>query len=272
MSVRRASFAGSFYTDDPADLSSQIDSFLKDAGEKKRNGVVGLVSPHAGYIYSGPVAAHAYAAVAGKKFDTVIVLAPSHRARFDGFCVMPSGSYETPLGEIPVNAELASKLAASPLAFFNRDVDALEHSREVQLPFLQKTVGSFSLVPVLVGTTDLTVCRRIAHDIHDALKGYEGTVLVVVSTDLSHYHPYDEAKRLDAKVSAALEKFDEKILSDLLAEGEAEACGEGPLVAGIALVKLMGASRCTVLHRANSGDTAGDKHRVVGYLAAAFTE
>lgn len=272
MSIRRASFAGSFYTDDAADLSAQIDSFLKEAGEKKKNGVVGLISPHAGYIYSGPVAAHAYAAVAGRSFDAVVVLAPSHRARFDGFCVMSSGSYETPLGVIPIQEQLASRLSSTPLAFFNRDVDALEHSLEVQLPFLQKTIGQFSLVPVIVGTTDLTVCRKIAHDISDAIKGYEGKVLVVISTDLSHYHPYDEAKRLDAKVRAALEKFDEKILSDLLAEGEAEACGEGPLIAGIALVKLMGASRCTVLHCANSGDTAGDRHRVVGYLAAAFTE
>ena len=272
MSVRKASFAGSFYTDDPDELSSQIDSFLEEAEEKRLDGVVGLVSPHAGYIYSGPVAAHAYAAVAGKTFDTVIVLAPSHRARFDGFCLMRSGSYATPLGEIRINEEIASKLSASPHAFFDKTVDALEHSLEVQLPFLQKTVGAFSLVPVIVGTTDLTVCREIARDIREAVREYEGKILLVVSTDLSHYHSYDEALRLDAKVRAVLERFDEKALSDLLSGGEAEACGEGPLLAGIALAKLQGASKCRVLHCANSGDTAGDRSRVVGYLAAAFTE
>jgi AmmeMemoRadiSam system protein B len=272
MNPRRASFAGSFYSDNAAELSSQIDSFLKEAGGRTVDEkIIALVSPHAGYIYSGPVAAHAFAQVAGEHFDSVIVLAPSHRARFNGFCVRPSGSYMTPLGDIPIDEKIASALSVTPLAIFNDQVDSLEHSLEVQLPFLQKTIGEFSLVPIIVGTADLSHCRQIAQDIYSAMKGTSGKMLVVISTDLSHYHSYEQAKKMDAAFSSVLQRFDEKLLSECLDRDEAEACGEGPLLVGISLSKLLGAACCRVLHCANSGDTAGDRSRVVGYLSAAFT-
>ena len=205
MNIRRASYAGSFYTDDPAALSSQIDSFLDEASGGRIDGIRGIIVPHAGYIYSGSVAAHAFAAIRDTVFDVVIVLAPSHRAGFNGYCVRSSGSYQTPLGIIPVDEKITGKLSSLPHAKFVDEIDRLEHSLEVQLPFLQKTSGEFSLVPVIIGTIDLDVCRTIAQEIFASLADDPRRILVVISTDLSHYHSYERARECDRRVVSALE-------------------------------------------------------------------
>jgi MEMO1 family protein len=270
MYKRAATYAGSFYPASRNEINSMIDEYMRSASPKVSGEVVALVSPHAGYIYSGPVAAWAYAAVAGTSYDCVIVLAPSHRGQFDGMNVPPEGEYATPLGTISLDKKICSALASSSRAVFHSGIDAAEHSLEVQLPFLQKAVGTFTLVPVIIGTTDYDVCEKIANDIFEAIKDDKRRILIVISTDLSHYYPYNDARTMDGKFSDILKKFDARSLKDLLTAGESEACGEGPLIAGIILSRKAGATKSDILHYANSGDTAGDKSRVVGYISAAF--
>jgi MEMO1 family protein len=270
MYKRAATYAGSFYPASKSEISSMIDEYMHAATPMVSGEIVALVSPHAGYIYSGPVAAWAYAAVAGKSFDCVIVLAPSHRGHFEGMNVPPAGEYTTPLGTISLDEPICQALSKSSRAVFHSGIDAAEHSLEVQLPFLQKAVGTFTLVPVIIGTTDYAVCEQIASDIFNAIKDDKRRILIVISTDLSHYHPYNDACLMDGRFSNMLEKFDAQSLSELLSDGESEACGEGPLITGIILSQKAGAKKTEILHYANSGDTAGDKSRVVGYISAAF--
>jgi hypothetical protein len=273
MEIRKPAYAGSFYSADQSVLSSQIDRFIANASLKNAvTAVTAIVAPHAGYIYSGPVAAYSYAAIKDRSYDVVIILAPSHRAHFDSFCTMPSGSYETPFGLIPIDENIAKRIHDSKLGGYSRGIDQMEHSLEVQLPFLQKTIGMFSLVPVIIGTTEFNICREIAQSIFETIKDEKRSILIVISTDLSHYHTYEQAKHLDGRFKDMLEKFDEKLLFDLLSHDDAEACGEGPLLTGMVLAKLCGAKKSIVLNYANSGDTAGDKKQVVGYISAVFTE
>ena len=232
--------------------------------------VVAIVSPHAGYIYSGPVAAYGYNVLEDVKPDVVIVLAPSHRARFRGASIIAEGIFETPLGKVPIDAVIGKQLLGRDSIVFLEEVDAYEHSLEVQVPFLQTVVDDFKLVPVIIGTTDLDLCQYLAKEIYSVVKEDKRRIAIVISTDLSHYHSYDEAVRIDGRLIESLKSFDEEKLSDLLDSGSSEACGQGPLLTGMILSKLMGATQVKILHYANSGDTSGDKSRVVGYLSAAF--
>ncbi len=271
MYVRKPAVAGSFYPADAKRLGAMIDKYIGEAVLPSGDGdIVAVVSPHAGYIYSGPVAAYGYKALADVKPDIVIVLAPSHRARFNGASVIPEGMYETPLGKVPIDDVIGNSLCSKPAFAFIEEVHAYEHSLEVQVPFLQRTLEKFLLVPVIVGTTDFDLCSRIAGELFNAIRDEKRKIAVVISTDLSHYHPYQEAVRLDSLFIEKLKEFDEKALSDFLGCGSAEACGEGPLVTGLILGKLMGAVKAGILRYANSGDTAGDKSQVVGYVSAVF--
>ncbi|MGL4370520.1 MAG: AmmeMemoRadiSam system protein B, partial [Spirochaetota bacterium] len=168
--------------------------------------------------------------------------------------------------------QIAEKLSAQRHALYSEEIDRAEHSLEVQLPFLQKVLKPFSLVPVIIGSTALSLCGEIADEIFDSIKDDVRRILVVISTDLSHYHSYEKACEMDGNFASVLEQFDEMALSALLRGGNAEACGEGPLLTGIILSKKLGANKAKILHYANSGDSAGDKRQVVGYISAAFTE
>lgn len=270
MYLRKASYAGSFYSAGSEELLRDIDGYMKSADPDVQGDVVAIVSPHAGYVYSGPVAAWSYKAVKAIKYDTVIVLAPSHRGMFDGFMVPESGVYETPLGNVTLDEAVCGKLCESKLHVYSSALDLSEHSLEVQVPFLQYALDAFTLVPVIIGTTDFELCSTIADQIHAAVADDARSFLVVISTDLSHYHPYKQAHEIDGRFIAALEKFDERILDNVLISDDAEACGHGPLLCGLKLARLMGAKSTQVFKYATSGDTAGDKDRVVGYVSAAF--
>ncbi len=269
---RKPAVAGSFYPSNPQRLGVMIDSYLAEAqGPAPKGDVIGIISPHAGYVYSGPVAAFAYHRLLPAT-ELVVVLAPSHRARFNGAALLPDGIFETPLGDVPIDAVIGARLKDRDYFGVIKEAHELEHSLEVQVPFLQKVLKSFSLVPIIIGTVDLTICRAIAESIHAALAGEKRNYAVVISTDLSHYHSYAEAQTLDKRFSDALGSFDEKKVQDAISSGKAEACGEGPVLTGIALCRLLGASGVEVLKYANSGDTAGTRDQVVGYLAAAFVK
>jgi AmmeMemoRadiSam system protein B len=219
-------------------------------------------------MYSGQVAGYAYRQVMGKAYPTVVVVAPSHRAAFAGASVYHRGGYETPLGVVTVNAAMAGAIMArSDRLNYYQQAHANEHSLEVQVPFLQRALGRFQLVPIVMGDQDLSTCRLLASALAGALKGEQ--VLLVASSDLSHYHTYDEAVELDKALLEAVGRFDAQGLYQNLRAGKGEACGGGPMTTVMMAAGLLGADGARVLHYANSGDVTGDRGHVVGYMAAA---
>lgn len=268
--VRRPAVAGTFYPGDAKTLSRQVREFLARATKEEADGeIIALVSPHAGYVYSGQVAAYAFKMVEGMKFDAVVVVAPSHRAHFQGASVYDRGEYETPLGLIPVEKEVSRKLIeASDLIRFFPQAHSQEHSLEVQLPFLQEAIGKFNLVPIVLGDQSYRTCQAVARAIVQAVKGKK--VLLVASTDLSHFHPYDKAVKLDNIILEDLRSLDAQKLAQNLDSGKGEACGGGAVITVMLAAKEMGANRSRVLKYQNSGDVTGDRAGVVGYAAAVF--
>jgi AmmeMemoRadiSam system protein B len=270
---RKPAVAGSFYPSSSDRLEGMINGYLQEAKSVPvKSGVVGLVSPHAGYIYSGPVAAFSYNQLFGSGVELVVVLAPSHRARFDGAAILAEGIYETPLGDVEIDGSIGGLLKGKQGFGTIREAHEMEHSLEVQVPFLQLVLKDFAIVPIIVGTVDLAACKKVAEGIIEALAGEKRRFVIVISTDLSHYYSYANAKTMDNRFIEALKSFDENNVKSVIQSGKAEACGEGPVLAGMILCKRLGASKTEILKYANSGDTAGGKEQVVGYLAAAFVK
>ncbi len=268
--IRKSVIAGTWYPGDPETLRAEVRRYLDSVPVQPLGGpVVGLVSPHAGYLYSGRIAAHGYRLVEGERYDAVVVIGPSHRVLFHGASLWLSGGYETPLGVVPVDRELAGEiLAADPVMNADRRPHAAEHSVEIQLPFLQVALSAFSFVPIVMGTQDFRTCEAVADSVWRAARGRN--VLVVGSSDLSHFHSYEQAKRLDGIVVDRVRKRDYRGLARELESGSCEACGGGPVVAAMLFAEKAGARGVQVLHYANSGDVTGERRQVVGYLAAAF--
>ena len=272
--VRPAAVAGLFYPSDPCELGRMVDDLIADAAPPALDNVLALAAPHAGYIYSGPVAAHAYGLLPGRKFERVVVISPSHYDAFRYASVYDGAAYSTPLGRVPVDDEFAARLAqATPAirvsAAGHRPAgDRGEHAIEVQLPFLQRTLANFALVPIVMGDQGYEACRSVGTALARLLRGR--SALIVASSDLSHFHSYREAEALDRRTLRLVEQYDYLNLCRNLELGGAEACGGGPVVAAMIAAERLGATRSTVLLYANSGDMAGEKRRVVGYGAAAF--
>ena len=270
---RKPAYAGSFYSSDKMELGRIIDKYINDTGSDKIDGeIIGLVSPHAGYIYSGPIAGYSYAQLKDSQAELVIVLAPSHRARFDGASVIPEGIYETPLGDVDIDDSICKKLLERNTFNFYKEAHEMEHSLEVQVPFLKRVLNNFKIVPVIIGSVDLDSCYNIAQDIKSLLENEKRKSVIIMSTDLSHYNPYNNAVDIDSRFINSLKSFDENIIKDVLSSRKAEACGEGPVLTGVMLCKGLGAEKVEILKYANSGDTAGDKGQVVGYLSAAIVK
>lgn len=268
--VRPALYAGTWYPGTPEALGRAVDRYVDQARVEPLPGeLVAVVVPHAGYIYSGPVAGYAYRALqeAGASLDTVVLVGPSHRYYLDGYGITAVEAYETPLGQVPLDADLIAALAGElgMLMLLSRDE---EHSLEIQLPFLQRVLGDFRLVPIMMGDQSWEACQELGQALGRVLKGR--SALLVASTDLSHYHDYGRAVALDRLVLERVAAFDPKGLVDLLQRGRAEACGGGPLAAAMLAAKALGADQARVLHYANSGDITGDRSHVVGYMAAAL--
>jgi len=270
--VRKAVVAGSFYDSDPENLRREIDSLLNEEKAPKLKGLIrGLVSPHAGYMYSGSVAAAAYRILEGSTYEAVLLVGPSHREYFNGVTIYPGDAYQTPLGQIPINNEFRAALSSqSPIIQLSEAGHRAEHCLEVQLPFLQRVLGEFSIVPMIIGNQTKECCLNLGNAI--AVVARKRNVLLVASSDLSHYHPYDDAVSLDRQVIHHVEAFDEHELMDRIDDEQVEACGGGPIVAVMRASKLLGANRSHILVYCNSGDVTGDKTAVVGYCSAAFLE
>jgi AmmeMemoRadiSam system protein B len=262
--VRHSTIAGSWYPGSPERLGETVDKFLANAGKGQIKGeLVALIAPHAGYQYSGQVAAYAYVELQGREYDKVALLAPSHRVYVGEFAVTSYAFYETPLGLVPVDRDLVAQLEAQvPL---NITDENLEHALEIQLPFLQRTLGEFSLLPILMGEQSWASCQRLGQGLAKVLLGQKA--LLVASTDLSHFYDYNTALRLDKVVLSHIEAFDPEGLSQDLAADRCEACGAGPVLATMLAARALGADKAKVLEYKNSGDVTGDKYRVVGYAA-----
>jgi AmmeMemoRadiSam system protein B/AmmeMemoRadiSam system protein A len=276
--VRPAAVAGSFYPADPAELAKMVDGFLAKATPPPLTGVVALVAPHAGYQYAGQVAAYSYALLKGRKFDRVVVIAPSHYESFGFASVYDGAAYTTPLGQVPVDRAFAAKLAAGSKLIrlsglgHTPTPDKPEHALEDQLPFLQRVLGQFQLVPIVIGDQSYETCRALGLALAKLIQGTN--TLIVASSDLSHYHPYDQAVKIDHKTLTAIEEWDYLSMARNFdpSVNVWEACGGYPIIAAMIASERLGASQAKVLNYANSGDTAGDKTRVVGYGAVAFVK
>lgn len=266
--VRPSVVAGLFYTKKPEVLRQELHEMFATVERKSAPGrIIGILAPHAGYMYSGPTAAAAYAQVMGETYDPVVIVAPSHREFFKGVSVYPGEMYETPLGRVPIDSSLRRDLlAAAPIVRSTESGHREEHAIEVQLPFLQYALGTFSFLPLVVGHQTREACLSLGETLAEVVR--ERNVLLVASTDLSHYHPSSDARRLDQVVAEDVRSFDPERLMDDLEEGVAEACGGGPAVAVMKACRLLGASRMEIMDQCNSGDITGEHDSVVGYLSA----
>jgi AmmeMemoRadiSam system protein B/AmmeMemoRadiSam system protein A len=268
--IRQPAVAGSFYPGSEESLRETVSDMLRKATPPDVEGkIIGLISPHAGYVYSGQVAAHAYRLVEGKSYDAVIVIGPSHHVYFKGSSVYNEGPYRTPLGDVEIDYALAQAIMkADDSIIFNPQAHLKEHSVEVQVPFLQMTVRDLKLVPIVMGDQSFDNCERLARAIVANVRGKN--VLLVASTDLSHFHPYDEALRLDQVVMDDVLAYDYRALAEDLSARQCEACGGGPVITVMIAAQALGASKAVRLAYANSGDVTGDRSGVVGYFAAAL--
>ncbi|HNR12852.1 MAG TPA: AmmeMemoRadiSam system protein B [Thermodesulfobacteriota bacterium] len=265
--IRRPVVAGSFYTAHAPSLSDEIVSYLKSVPDRSLERLpIGLIVPHAGYMYSGQIAAYGYKHIVGLRYDTVIVCAPSHRAYFPGASVDRKSAYRTPLGDIPIDSALAESLMTScDLISFYEQAHAEEHAVEVQLPFLQTALQDLSIVPFIMGSQDLETCEALAQALAKCIQGRN--VLTVASSDLSHYHPHGQATVLDQHVIDHITAYDPQGLALGLKRRHMEACGGGPIITTLFLGKHLGATRAEIVKYATSGDVSGDYSGVVGYAA-----
>jgi AmmeMemoRadiSam system protein B/AmmeMemoRadiSam system protein A len=285
--IRPAGVAGGFYPADPKELTQMVDGLLAHNSVPLVQGpLVALVCPHAGYVFTGPVAAACFAQLKGRKYTRVIVIAPSHYVNFPFSSIYDGDAYATPLGQVLVDKDFRAKLAklSSDIKVSDRghvkEAENAEHALEVQLPWLQRTLGDFKLVPIIMGDQNYSLERALGRALAKALLAEtpeaRAQTLIVVSSDLSHYHPYDYANNVDHQTLQAIEDWDYLSLSRNFAMWQRgiqtwEACGGGPIVAGMIAAEGLGATHAQILKYANSGDATGDKSRVVGYGAVAIT-
>jgi len=254
--VRSAAAAGRFYPDDPRELRSQIEACLRSA-RPCDIAPKGIIVPHAGYVYSGPVAASGYAALARRRGEIrrVVLMGPSHFVAVRGLAASSADTFETPLGPVPVDREAVAELLTLPQVERNDAAHAREHSLEVHLPFLQCILDEFRLIPLAVGDASLQEVEEVVDLLWDGPE-----TAFVISSDLSHFHDYETALRLDRETSQLIETLQFEALA-----GE-RACGYKPVGGLLRAVRNRGLSVRTVDLR-NSGDTAGPRDRVVGYGA-----
>ena len=270
--VREPALAGTWYPASPEKLRGQLTEFLSKASSEPVQGeVIGLVVPHAGYMYSGQVAAFGYKHLQGTNFKRVILIGPSHHVGFKGIAVDLQSGYRTPLGTTPVDKDFVNELLGTSSQIRSLpDAFTREHSLEIQVPFLQSVLKEFSIVPLLMQVSDDVTCATLAEGLSKTIKKKQGKTLILASTDLSHFHSGDKAKLLDHHFIEGLRAFDPKGLLRSMSRGECEACGGGPTVAAMLAARGLGADQAIVLRYANSGDVTGDYKRVVGYASAAF--
>jgi len=266
---RESIHAGTWYPGEEKELKELIKLFLKNARSKVPGEIYGLVVPHAGYVYSGPVAAFSYKVIQDKEFDDVIIIGPTHHYSFYGASVDMMAGRRTPLGKVAYDLELAQNLIKqNKNIVYEPNAHIQEHSTEIQMPFLQVVLKKFKAVEIVMGSQDYKTCEMLARAIINTTKGKK--VLIVASSDLSHYHPQREAERLDNFVIDAVGRYDPELLYKYLSEDSCEACGSAPIVTAMLITKSLGATKSKLLMYATSGNISNDYSAVVGYASFAF--
>jgi AmmeMemoRadiSam system protein B len=269
--IRPSPIAGRWYPADPTRLAQSVDGYLAAVQLPQINGeVIAIMAPHAGHVYSGPVAGYAFAALRGMQPEIVVVVSPMHHPYFQSLLTSGHQAYETPLGSVPIDQEAVQSLSQHlaelgyPLSPVRHDE---EHSLEIELPFLQRVLDKdFRLVPVMVREVSLKVVRTLGQSLAKILIGKKA--VLVASTDLSHFYTQEQANKLDQELLRRVEAFDPEAVLRAEDEGKGFACGRGALAAVLWAAKDLGADQVKLLHYATSGDVTGDFSQVVGYGAA----
>jgi AmmeMemoRadiSam system protein B len=271
---RPAAVAGTWYPGTREALTREVDEYLHAAPARVAGEVNAIIAPHAGIMFSGPVGAHAYNAVANRPFDVAVLVGPSHFVPFEGVALWPDGAFETPLGPVPIDEAGAGAVSASAIVQSLPSAHRREHSLEMQLPFLKRVLPDVSIVPLLIGFQHRETIDALALAIANAFRGRRA--LLVASTDLSHYLDAETATRLDARVQQRVNAFDPDGLLELFEQypehdrGRYVACGGGAAIAVMKAAKTLGANSGRVLKYGHSGEISGDYDGVVGYMAAAL--
>ena len=271
--TRKPVFAGSFYPADRTLLEKMVDGYIKEAeskGERQSSSLIGVLAPHAGYEYSGKVAGYSYSRLKGKDYRTVVLIGPSHQVAFKGVSVYPAGAWETPLGRVEINQKAAQTLMENcksikifPAAFER------EHSLEVQLPFLQRTLKSFKIVPLVTGDMDANDLKSFSDALLKLIKQNPKETVIIASSDMSHFHTHSVASQMDRLTIKEIEALNtDKLLKGLYKE-EYELCGANAVLSLMMTASKLNATAKT-LRYANSGDVTIDRSRVVGYGSVAF--
>ncbi len=275
---REPTVHGRFYPADPRELKSDILERLNKAKSTPQKNLVAIASPHAGYVFSGDVAAESYNAVRDGDYETIVLISPSHRIPISFNSVLTEGSYSTPLGKIPVDTHFAKQLEKNGKSIRSSTQghesasNTAEHSLEVQLPFLQVIFNdSIQIVPIIMGDQSLSSALDLGNAISEAAK--DKKVLIIASTDLSHYHTDDDARKIDSHIIDAIRRFSWEDVDELIISHKSEACGSGPVMAAMVAAQKMGANSARILKYATSAESPfGDKRQVVGYVAASLAK
>ncbi len=275
MEVRKAMVAGAFYPADPGELTRQLAQLFSRAEKRPVAGSIrAIIAPHAGYIYSGQIAADAYKQIEGEQFDTVVIIAPFH-GFFKGVSVYSGDGYQTPLGTVEIDKNLSAKMAEKHPNVYLSTIGHTgtggrgEHSLEVHIPFLQLVLGKFKLVAMVMGDQEESTIRAAAEVMAATLKNRNA--LIVASTDMSHFYPESQARKLDKAFEDALASYDTNRIIDVVARQQAEACGFGPVASVVEATRRIGGEQVEIISYGNSGATTGDFNEVVGYLSALIT-
>ena len=273
--LRPSPIAGQWYPGDPGRLATSVDGYLEAATLPEIEGeVIAVVAPHAGHIYSGPVAGYAFAALRGLTPELVAVISPMHQPYFQPLLSCAHVAYETPLGVIPIDREAVHKLNAHLHAEPGFGLTPIrndpEHSLEIELPFLQRALaGDFALLPVMMRDQSVKTARALGKALAKTLEGR--SAILVASTDLSHFYPQRTANDLDKEMLRRIEAFDPEGVLRAEEQGKGFACGRGAVAAVLWAAQGLGADRVQILKYATSGDVTGDHSQVVGYGAAVIT-
>ncbi|MCG2706731.1 MAG: AmmeMemoRadiSam system protein B [Candidatus Omnitrophica bacterium] len=274
--IKSPNVAGSFYPDEPGELSKIIDNFLDAANpESVKGDIIALISPHAGYGYSAATAAYGYKLIKDKPYKTVVVIGSSHYYRFSGVSVYPEGIFRTPLGDLEIDNEFTQGLLDKDIEiFFDPDAFQKEHSIEVQLPFLQKVLSNFKIVPIVMGDCSFATCQRLAGFLREII-GSRSDVLIVASSDLYHGYDYEEAETVDGLTLSYLNQMNPKLLDQKLREGSVQLCGGIPVVTTMLLARELGYDKPKVLKYTNSAIVTGKRIKgiwTVGYASCVVSK
>jgi len=272
--LRRAAVAGTWYPRDRAALARDVERYVGDADVDPLPCPKALISPHAGLMYSGPVAAFGFKLARNTKYRTLVLVGPSHFVPFAGVSIWPRGAWETPFGPVAIDTELAAAIANGSATVIEHPVaHGREHSLEMQMPFIAHLLPGTRIVPLVMGHQTRATAEALGDAIADAIAARtseaHGDVLLVASSDLSHYEDARTATSMDDVVLRHVEALDADGLMQALERDPRHACGGGPIVAVLRAARTLGAAHARVLKYGDSGDVSGDKSSVVGYLSAA---